>query len=131
MLLTHDSLRVLDLSYTNMFSGRSAMGIHSIGSALRSGNRGLSELCVRGNNLSEEIVLEFAYSLYFNRGLVECDFSENRIDEKWFLPNHYMLTKLHPQMPSLRTSLDRSYLTHIMKVTRRDSVDNVFILKQK
>jgi hypothetical protein len=67
MLEMNDSLRVLDLSYTHMFSGRSAMGIHAIGTALRSKNKGLVELYLAGNDLRDNVILEFAYSLYFNR----------------------------------------------------------------
>ena len=108
MLLVNDSIRKLDLSYTNMFSGRSAMGIHAIGTALRTKNKSLQELVMVGNNLKDDAILEFAYSLYFNRGLELCDLRGNHISEHWLKPNTYLLTKLMDNLPSIQTSLDRN-----------------------
>jgi Ran GTPase-activating protein (RanGAP) involved in mRNA processing and transport len=108
MLLMNDSIRKLDLSHTNMFSGRSAMGIHAIGTALRTKNKGLQELVMVGNNLRDDCILEFAYSLYFNRGLLVCDLRGNHISEDWLKPETYLLTKLMDQLPSIQTSLDRN-----------------------
>ena len=109
MLLMNDSLRILNLNRTNMCSGRSAMGVHAIGSALRTKNKGLLELYMMENDLREEVILEFAYSLYFNRGLLVCDLRGNpNLNADWFLPDKYLLTKLLDKMPTIRTSLDRN-----------------------
>ena len=111
-LLLNDSLRVLDLSHTNALSGNSGMGLHAIGTALRTKNKGLQELYMVGNRLTNEVIVEFAYSLTFNRGLRVCDMRANNLDGHWFEPDTYIPTKLIDEMPSIRTTMDRNIRLH-------------------
>ena len=63
---------------------------------------------MRSNSITDEDVLDLAFSLLANRNIITLDLSGSIIEDKWFELNKYIHTKYHPRLPSLSTTLFRN-----------------------
>lgn len=107
MLLSNNTLRILDVSHVQLVLNKQQQGLLSITEGIKR-NRGLHTMIMKGNNLNNDHALEIAYGLSNNHNIRTFDLADNPIVSQWFEPNTYLKTKLLAKMPTIRTSLDRN-----------------------
>lgn len=107
MLTANNTIQHLDLSNVELVRSKYSTGLMAITFGLTK-CRSLTSLSLRNNDLDDDNVAELGQLLSTNKYIVQLDLTGNRISNKWFQPNTFLLTKLMRDMPSIRTSLDRN-----------------------